>query len=148
MDMGGSEPRMLKQRTGEAPAAGGGSGSGGGAAERQIRSAIRGGGGKDKDVVAQLVEILAKLVLQNSRDLAGLIGATYKTYMQAGADNIIQTSLLEGAKMYNEMTTKMKEKKQKAEQEKAEEVDMEAVGAPFLHIMVHLTKKLATIGAQ
>ena len=145
MDMGGSEPRRQKARTGEGPASG--SAGEGGAAEQRVRATIKAGGG-NKEMVAQLVEILAKLVLQNSRDLQGLIGATYRTYMQAGAENLIQTSMLEGGRLYNEMTTKLKGQKEQAEKEKAEPVDLEAVGAPFLHIMMHTTKELAQVGAQ
>ena len=125
MDMGGSEPRRQKARTGEGPASG--SAGEGGAAEQRVRATIKAGGG-NKEMVAQLVEILAKLVLQNSRDLQGLIGATYRTYMQAGAENLIQTSMLEGGRLYNEMTTKLKGQKEQAEKEKAEPVDLEAVG--------------------
>ena len=40
----------------------------------------------------------------------------------------------------------MKEQKEKAAQEKASDIDLEAVGAPFLHNMLHMTKQLAEIG--
>ena len=92
MDIGGVEPHRQRQRVEEPAAAGGGTGS----AERLIRVAVRRSGGKDKHIVGSLVETLAKLVLQNSHDLAGLIGATYKTYMHTGNDNsLIQNALLE-----------------------------------------------------
>ena len=76
MQKGGSpsDRRVRGRKEKDAEAAPASQEGGRGSAHSQVERAARGGSG-GKDTISKLVEVLAKLSLQSSRDLAGVIGA-------------------------------------------------------------------------
>ena len=86
-----------------------------------------------------MVEVLAKLVLQNSRDVSTLLGAVFVTYMKKSTGCMIEEVMKEAGERYNEKAKEMKARKEKADAE----VNMEDLGPPFLHAAGLLAKRMA-----
>ena len=61
-----------------------------------------------------MVEVLAKLVLQNSRDVSTLMGAVFVTCMKKSTGCMIEEVMKEAGEMYNEKAKDMKARKEKA----------------------------------
>ena len=62
-----------------------------------------------KYTIQKLVEVLARLTLQSSRDLAGVIGAACRTYLRKGNDNIVEQCLLQSGIAHNDQAKRMKD---------------------------------------
>ena len=110
MQKGGGSPsdrRVRGRKEKEAEAAPASQEGGRGSAHSQVERAARGGSG-GKDTISKLVEVLAKLSLQSSRDLAGVIGAIYHTFLRQSNDNIVEAVLLQAGIDYNEEAKALK----------------------------------------
>ncbi len=127
---------------------------------QEAQAAAAGGGrrGKagNKEVLEQLVQILAKLTLANSNDLREVMGMVLKTYL-IPEKHIIATASLAAGKDYQEAAKKQKEKRANAkkDEESDEESDIEdqssgekkpmdedSLGAPHLIIAMQAIHQL------
>ena len=142
MKKGGSPDRRVRSRKGQEPAS---HSQGGTAAASQVDRAARSGSGGN-DTLTKLVEVLAKLAMQSSRDLAGVIGAIYHTFLRKSNDNIVETALLQAGFDYNEEAKALKEKKDR-NVDGGEPVELDSLGPPFLRAMSDLALAMATAAA-
>ncbi|CAK0903624.1 unnamed protein product [Prorocentrum cordatum] len=98
-------------------------------------------GAKGKDDLKQLVVILARLTMINSRELANLCGVVYNTFLLSDA-HFITLAGLEAGERYNKQVEELKEKKAGGE-----EVDMASPGPPHLLVFAMVLAALASHSA-
>ena len=92
---------------------------------------------KGGDVLEELVEIQAKLVLVNAREVASLCGTKYVTYLLP-PDSSIAAAGLEANKAYDAKVQKLK-----ADKEQDDTVDTGSLGPPHLHVWTAVVLALA-----
>ena len=112
MQKGGASDRRVRGRKDKDKEQASPSQGGSSAAASQVERAAGSGSG-GKDTLTKLVEVLAKLAMQSSRDLAGVIGTIYHTFLRQSNDNKVENSLLQAGIDYNEEAKALKEKKEK-----------------------------------
>eukprot|EP00973_Karenia_brevis_P026093 3601432-Karenia_brevis.AAC.1 len=83
----------------------------------------------DRDILQKLVVVLTKLELQGQQELRELIGVTYHTFLVKNdqEEHPLLKSMLNAGEAYNMQAKKMKERK-----DAGEEVDLAALGPPFV----------------
>ena len=96
------------------------------------------GGGSDKDIVRQLVEILAVLSLVNAAELRELCSVVYMTFLIPAAATIC-VEMKNMGKAYHERAKQVGE----IEDEEAKQKAVEEQGPPFLHMWLALLQGLA-----
>lgn len=111
----------------------------GGAAAELASAAGTGGGGKD--TLVAMMEVLAKLVLQNSQELREITGVEFLTFMKkADGANPIEVALLEAGASYDQKAKEWKDERDRAKEEKGQEPLL--LGPPHLHAWARLIKEL------
>ena len=104
-------------------------------AEEMVATVRKGGRGKEKEHMNQLVVILAKLALQGAQELRELCGVMYHTFLIKNENCNYLKAMLQAGEEYNEKAKSMKERR-----EKGEEIDMASLGPPFVR---YCNEKLA-----
>lgn len=92
--------------------------------------------------MAAMVEVLAKLVLQNSQELRDITGVEFHTFIRkSDGSNPVEVALSEAGAAYDQQAKEWKDERDRARAEKGQEPQQ--LGPPHLHAWARLVKELA-----